>query len=340
MSRVYVVGACEIMKSSDRIVRYKRRLLSVRVFVAFALAILIGLVSTTPSTAQTPAQNAAAAAPVFEYEVATVKPYKPVAGDGPGVIRMGIMNAPDSFSATGVTVKDLVSNAYGVQTYQVSGGPDWFSTERVEIDAKMDTSVADALKKLSSDDRNLMRQKMLQALLADRFKLTIHRETKELTVYSLVIGKNGLKMQEAKPDTTPPDPTAGRGGRGGRGGMNISGGAEGFTMTATAIPMTTLTRNLSGFLHRPVVDKTGLTGNYDVTLKFVTEELAQLQGSGAQTAVPGGSPNAGLPPAPSGDASFPTLMVAVQEQLGLKLEAGKGQAEYIVVEYVEKASDN
>jgi len=318
----------------------KRRLLTARVFAAFAGAMLIGLVSATPSRAQSSAQNAAAAAPVFEYEVASIKLYKPGPGEGPGMMRMGIMNAPDAFSATGVTVKDLVQNAYGVQNYQVSGGPEWFSNERLEIDAKMDSSVADALKKLSTDDRNLMRQKMLQALLADRFKLTIHRETKELTSYTLVIAKGGLKMQEVKPDANPPDATPGRGGRGGGGTMSMSGGAEGFTMIAKAIPMTSLTRNLSGFLHRPVVDKTGLTGNYDVTLKFMTEEMAALPGSGAQSSVPGGSPNASLPPTPSGDASFPTLLVAVQEQLGLKLESGKGQAEYIVVERVEKASDN
>jgi uncharacterized protein (TIGR03435 family) len=320
--------------------RYKARLLNASVFAAFVGAILIGFVSVTPSRAQSSAQNATAAAPVFEYEVATIKTYKPGLGEGPNMIRMGIMNAPDAFSATGVTVKDLVQNAYGVQNYQVSGGPDWFGTERLEIDAKMDSAVADALKKLSTDDRALMRQKMLQALLADRFKLTIHRETKELAVYTLVIAKSGLKMQEAKPDSTPPDAAAARGGRGGRGGINMMGGAEGFTMTATAIPMTSLTRNLSQLLKRPVVDKTGLTGNYDVTLKFMTDEMAALVGSGAQMAVPGGSSSSGMAPAPTGDASFPTLLVAVQEQLGLKLEAGKGQAEFISVEHVEKASDN
>ena len=339
VSGVYVRGVSDMVKARDSSGNYKKRLLSPAVFAAFAGATLFGFVSVTPSRAQSQSQNAAVAAPVFEYEVASIKPWKPASGDAPGVIRMGIMNAPDAFTATGITVKDLVTNAYGVAGYQVSGGPDWFSTERLEIDAKMDSSVADALKRLGTDERTLTRQKMLQALLADRFKLTIHRETKELPVYTLVIGKNGSKLQESKPEDTPPDAAPGRGGRGGL-QLRIGAGAGGFTMTGKAVTMTSLVGNLSTNLHRTVLDKTGLTGKYDFTLKWLPEEMAQLQGMGAQTAVPGGAPNGSTPPAPSGDASFPTIQVAIEEQLGLKLESGKGPAEIIVIDHVERVSDN
>ncbi len=143
----------------------------------------------------------------------------------------------------------LVAQAYGIQNFQIIGAPDWFTNDRFEISAKMESSVADALAKMSQDDRTLARQKMLQALLADRFKLTIHRESKEMPAYILTIGKNGSKLVEAKP----PDPQAaapagsgggGRGGPGGpgrggpgRGGMMMSAGPGGMTMNADSVPM-------------------------------------------------------------------------------------------------------
>ena len=136
---------------------------------------------------------------MFEYEVATIKAYKPGAGEGPGMMRVGINNAADGFIASGATLQMLVAQAYGIQNFQITGAPDWFTTDRFEIDAKMDSAVADALAKLSQDDRTLARQKMLQALLADRFKMKIHRESKELPAYTLTIGKNGSKLVEAKP---------------------------------------------------------------------------------------------------------------------------------------------
>src|ERR1039457_5669858 len=92
---------------------YKKRMLSARMFIAFSGTILVGFFSTTPSHAQSSAQNATAAAPVMEYEVATIKAYKPGSGEGSGMMRVGIMNAPDGFNAAGVTLQMLVSVAYG-----------------------------------------------------------------------------------------------------------------------------------------------------------------------------------------------------------------------------------
>jgi uncharacterized protein (TIGR03435 family) len=308
---------------------------AIGVLVVCAL-IVFGFMSATPGRAQSQTQNSAVAAPVFEYEVATIKLWKPPPGDAPGTIRMGIMNSSDAFTATGLTVKDLVQNAYDVASYQVTGGPDWFSTERLEIDAKMDSSVADALKNLSADERKLVRLKMLQTLLADRFKLVIHRETRELPIYTLVVGKNGSRLQEAKPEDVAPVVAAGRGGP----QMRVSAGAGGFTMTGKAITMEGLVANLSGNLHRTVLDKTGLTGKYDFTLKWLPDEMAQMQGMGSGSAVPGVALNGSTAPASGGDAIFPTLQVAVEEQLGLKLESGKGPAVIIVIDHVEKVSDN
>jgi uncharacterized protein (TIGR03435 family) len=344
------------MKTSKRIVSYKGRLTSAGVFAMFAGAILVGLLGEARGHAQSAAQNAAAAAPVMEYEVATIKPYKPGAGEGPNMMRMGIMNAPDAFTASGANMQMLVAQAYGIQNFQIVGAPDWFTNDRFEIDAKMESSVADALAKMSQDDRTQARQKMLQALLADRFKLTIHRESKELPAYTLTIGKNGSKLVEAKP----PDPQStapagngggggggGRGGPGGpgrgglgRGGMMMSAGPGGMTLNADSVPMVALVRMLSQTLRSPVIDKTGLTGNYAISLKFMPENFGGGGGPGFATPPVSSAPGAPAPPDPSTEATAPTLQVAVQEQLGLRLDKSKGQVEIIVIDHVEKASDN
>ena len=335
LNGVYVKETAEVPEMTDSFGRRKTRLLSA---AAFAAAILIGLVSAKPIRAQSAAQNATAAAPVLEYEVASIKPWKPNPGDPPGMVRMGIMTPPDGINATGITLRDLVQMAYGVQPYQVTGGPDWFGSDRLEIDAKMDSSVADALKKMSNDDRNLARQKMLQVLLADRFKLTIHRETKELSTYTLTVAKNGPKLQEAKPDATPPDAASGRGGRGG--GTRMMGGPGGMTLTADSITISSLVRTLSASLRSPIVDNTGLTGNYQITLKWSPDNFGSASGAGFPGPATGGAPGVGAPADPVQDPVGPTLLVAVQEQLGLKLEKGKGPVEIIVIDHAEKASDN
>jgi uncharacterized protein (TIGR03435 family) len=333
---------------SDGFTSFRTRLSGAGIFVVFAAAISIAFIATTPTRAQSSAQNSATPAPILEYEVASIKAYKPGAGEGPGMIRVGIFTPPDGFSASGATLQMLVAQAYGIQNFQIVGAPDWFTNDRFEINAKMETSVADALAKMSQDDKTLARQKMLQALLADRFKLTVHRENKELPAYTLTIGKNGSKLVEAKPadpnTVAPMGPPPGRGGPGrggpGRGGMAMSAGAGGVTVDASAVPMTSLVRMLSQVLRSPVLDNTGLKGNYDIALKFMPENFGGGGGPGSAAPPPSGVPNGATAPDPSGDPVGPTLQVALQEQLGLKLDKGKGQVEIIVIDHVEKASDN
>jgi uncharacterized protein (TIGR03435 family) len=313
-----------------------------------ATLVVFSMLGAAPGHAQTQSQSSSASAPSaqpkLEYEVATIKPYKPGTGEGPGVFRMGIMNAPDGFSATGVTIQTLITMAYGIKDYQLSGAPSWLNSERYEIDAKMDGGVADALQKMSSDDRNAARLQMLQALLADRLKLAIHRDTKEGQIYTLVVGKNGPKLKEATAEelaSPPPGGPRGGGDGGGGGGGRIggpgtirfgrgAGGAQSFSLQA--IPISTLADMLSRNVSRPVVDKTGLTGKYDIKLEWAPDD-AQLQSP------PGGAP-ATLNGQPVPDSSAPPLLTAIQEQLGLKLESGKGPVEYIVIEHIEKPSDN
>jgi uncharacterized protein (TIGR03435 family) len=167
---------------------------------------------------------------------------------------------------------------------------------------------------------------MLQALLADRFKLAVHHETKDLPVYSLVIAKGGFKLQESKPDETDPQ---------GRTGMHISGSSG--AMRGQLVSMASLAQFLYGRLNRTVLDKTGLTGKYDFMLKW-TPDQNQMQPAGGFQATSGGAP--GGQPALVADAGAPDLFTAVQEQLGLKLESGKGPVEVIVIDHVERPSGN
>jgi uncharacterized protein (TIGR03435 family) len=174
--------------------------------------------------------------------------------------------------------------------------------------------------------------------------MTIHRESKELPAYMLAIGKNGSRLVEAKPVAGPSGAAVGTSGVGpgrggpGRGGMMVSAGAGGMTVAADAVPMMALVRMLSQFLRSPVIDNTGLKGNYDIRLTFSPENLGGGPGFGAPP--PSGVPSGAIQADPSAEPASPILTVAVQEQLGLKLDKSKGQVEMIVIEHVEKASDN
>ena len=240
----------------------------------------------------------------FEYEVASIKPDK----SGSGHISM--TGADDGFTATNLPLQRLVLMAFGIQDDRLFGLPNWVASENFDIEAKMESSVADAFNKLSTRDRPLVRQQMIQALLVDRFKLAFHRETRDLPIYSLVIAKNGSKLQESKIDVANP------GGRSGLGpGMGVSQAGRGGPITVTAQQTSTanLAIELSRELGRMVLDKTGLTGKYDFVLKWTPDD----------SQAPPGSTLNGQPAPAAPDPSGPVLFTAIQEQLGLKLEPGK-----------------
>jgi uncharacterized protein (TIGR03435 family) len=238
--------------------------------------------------------------------------------------------APDGFSAWFITPQQIISIAYGVKSFQISGGPGWLPSDRFDIEAKMDAATAGALEKLSNDQRAAVQQQMLQALLADRFQLAVHRETKELTIYTLVIAKGGPKLQTAKPgDTYPNGGTYPDGTHAGAGWM--SGGVLDGKMTAQGVPIARLVLSLTQMLGHPVSDKTELKGVYDFKLRFTPDDRLQP---------PSGSPPSLRLPPPPADSNAPSLFDALQEQLGLKLESGKGPVEVIVIDHVEGPSGN
>ena len=165
-------------------------------WLGLSILIVFGAVYTRPSRARS--QQSPDAAPSYEYEVASIKPNK----SGTNMIRL--MFNPSGLSGTNVTLAMLIRTAYGVEENQISGGPSWLKSDHYDVDAKMDSPTAEALHKLAEDQRRLAIQHMLQALLADRFKLAVHHDSKELSIYALVVAKSGPKLQQAKPGDTYP----------------------------------------------------------------------------------------------------------------------------------------
>ncbi|HEV3221146.1 MAG TPA: TIGR03435 family protein [Candidatus Acidoferrales bacterium] len=299
------------MQSSE----YTRGIRGKRLLSAIALLTVTGVTAISsfyaaPIHAQSPAQATPATAPALEFEVATIKPNN---SDSPP----GAMAAEDGINMSNIPLRILLGIAFGIGADRITGGPAWLN-DRYDINAKMDSPTADALKKLNPIDRRLARQRMMQALLIDRCKIAFHRETKELPVFMLVVAKGGPKIQESKSSIANPD------------GSGVTGTLQfgpGGSMTFQAMPLTSLIQVLSLQVGRTVLDKTGLTGRYDLTWQF-----NQNAGPGAA----GGGAN----PAGVADPDAPSIFTIIQDQLGLKLEPGKGPVEIIVIDNMEKPSDN
>lgn len=225
-----------------------------------------------------------------QFEVASIKP----ANSGrPG---MSIETEPGRFKAINATVSFLIQYAYGIKDFQLSGGPGWMGSDKFDIDAKGEAKTGD--REFPS---------MMRTLLADRFQLKSHQETRTLPVFDLVVAKDGPKFSRA-PET------AQSGTRGNRGQLTISKGT-----------MASLASTLSNILRKKVVDKTGLMGEYEMKLKWTPDDFQP----------PPLQPN-GPPP----DPNTPSIFTAIQEQLGLKLESSKGPVEVLVIDSISKPTEN
>jgi uncharacterized protein (TIGR03435 family) len=225
------------------------------------------------------------AAPPPAFEVASIKPAPPQA---PGRVSIRMSSDPGRLNYTNVSLSDLMAKAYGVQHNQISG-PAWLDTERFDIVAKIPAGVA--------EDQI---PRMFQALLADRFKLKLHSEKKQLPVYALVVLKTGPKLQKAESSS------------GLSGGLSLG---RGHVSGKVAMPW--FADYLSLRVGRPVMDQTELDGAYVIALDWVPD-----------------SPE--VPDGASPGASGPSLFTALQEQLGLKLMATKGPVEFLVIDHMEK----
>jgi uncharacterized protein (TIGR03435 family) len=304
--------------------------------------------------AQTPAPHALA------FEVASIKAAGPLdpAAIQSGKMRMGMKIDGARVDIGSFSLRDLIRTAYEVKDYQISG-PDWLggvmSAQRFNIQA----TIPEAATKEQVPQ-------MLQVLLADRFKLVVHRENKDHSVYALVVGKNGVKLQAADPDPVP-DPKAeptleppaepkkgemvmGQGtsqvrvsGDMQRGkGVTVKGGPMGqmhmsmvdgrMHMEADKMDMPTLAEFATRFVDRPVVDMTELKGNYKVTLDLSMDDIKNVARAAGMGAMMG---EAGKPSTEASDPSGSSIFTSIQ-QMGLKLEARKAPLPIIVVDHLEK----
>jgi uncharacterized protein (TIGR03435 family) len=282
---------------------------------AIAVPIALSAFGAMQIRAQSESQKPAAAP--YQFEVASIKPSNPDAVGGNMTI---LGRANDRFNASNVELMKLIRAAYGIpigaEDSRITGGPNWLKSEKYDVDAKIDSTVVDELKTLSQDQSTLAEQQMLQALLADRCKLVTHRETKDLAIYTLVIAKNGSKLQDAKPGET----------------ASLGFGAHGETrsITGQARSIPNLVQALSIVFGCPVLDQTGLTGKYDFKLEWTPDDIqAQSLSSGAHDR-----------PVPPIDSNAPSVLEAIQEQLGLKLVSGRGPIEVFVIDRVERPSAN
>jgi len=262
------------------------------------------------------------------FEVASIKQ------DTGDVLRMG---GPDvsQFRATGVTARLLIDFAYQISDFQLIGGPKWTASEKFDVDAKVQDSIAEQLRELPHVQQQEQLRLMLQSLLADRFALKITRSTKELPVFNLVLAKGGAKLTlvaPPPPETSVPFPALPSPDTPGlaQGGTEISLlPGDKASLAGKAVPVQSLANMLTALLGRQVVDQTGLQGSYDFVL-FYTRD------AGLESGVPP-SPNAS---APSPDGAGTSLFTALQEQLGLRLESAKGPVQTIVIDQIKEPSPN
>ena len=283
---------------------FNRRLILV---AAFVLIVPASTVCAPVVRAQTQAPVASSIQPPA-FDVISVKPNKSSLG-AYGLVTTEF--TADGFRGTNVPVHSLLLQAYGLHEGEIIGEPAWASSEVFDIEAKVAGPDVAAFTKLDSNQR----QAMLQQVLAERFKLATHRETRDLPVYALSVAKGGPKLKESAIDPSVPA-SARRGG-----GVRMSMGM----ISANECTISYFLSMLSRQLGRTILDRTGLTSNYDFTLRWNPDN---------------GTSAASNPPEGSQADALPSIFTALQEQLGLKLESTKAPASVLVVDHLEKPSEN
>jgi uncharacterized protein (TIGR03435 family) len=243
--------------------------------------------------------------PQPRFEVASIKENK----TNDGIV--SIQTQKGRYLARGFTLAALIRNAYRVQEFHIVGGPEWINTERFDVEA--------TFAEVDAPQVNLM----LRALLAERFKLAVHNEERERPIFALTLARAdkrlGPQLQQSATDcATAKGPDAC--------GSTVAPGfirLRGRTMAQFAESLSTLTITGSS-LNRLILDRTGLAGSFNVTLKFTPENI----------------PPAGIPGVPPVDPNGPSIFTALQEQLGLKLEATNAMVPVLVVDSASRPTPN
>jgi uncharacterized protein (TIGR03435 family) len=290
----------------------RKMLLGAVGFAAVLLPLLLGVVRT--ALAEERAEDEAARLPKFE--VASIKPHQS------GEMRMGIRLLPDGISINGVPLGRLIHWSFGLPDDRIFNEPGWAKSERFDIEAKVDPADAPRLKDLTSNERLAL----IVPLLQERFGLKFHREARSVEVYTLVVAKGGPKMQAAQSDVSD--------AKGGMGRFMVRRSMESLSMEANGATAEQLVRAIAQQLGSTVVDKTGLTGKYNYTLRFALEHGEAVMG------MPPEGPGAPAGSEPAATSAEPSLFTAVQEQLGLKLVSQKEPVEVVVIDQIQQPSPN
>jgi uncharacterized protein (TIGR03435 family) len=262
-----------------------------------------------------PAVAAAEPSPHQAFDVATIKPSN-TANPLPSSVDI----SPDRFQATGMTLKELIKVAWDLNyaaNDQVTGGPPWVSSTRFDLDAKEDAALSAEIARLPHGQQGDEVREMLRDLITQRFHLQLHHETRQLAVYDLVVAKGGPKLL---PAADPANAKASDGAAKPSRWIRFAGvgDLEGYSADmSTLVTVLCMQPEIGG---RLVLDKTGLTANYDFTLKWTPDILLGAN----QTAA-----NAG-----------PSLFTALQEELGLRLESARAPVDQIVIDSVSPPAAN
>jgi uncharacterized protein (TIGR03435 family) len=273
----------------------------------------------------------------LQFDAASVKPN--LSGPGPAILGL-----PPSgrVNLVNVTLRSLLRVVYNIQDHQIIGGPDWLNKDRFDIQAAppSDFKPEPFLPCAGPDCPFSANQIMMQRLLADRFQLKTHRETRELPIYELTIAKTGFKLKEVAPPPprvagVPPPPAAAAPGTASRRSSALPTPPPGLMMNfgtgfaGSAVPFSAVAVTLTQILARPVIDKTGIKGYYDLKVVFTRPDIPN---SGPLSA-PGGSELTAADPMPS-------IFTAVQEEMGLRLDSTKGPVGVFVIDSVQRPSEN
>jgi uncharacterized protein (TIGR03435 family) len=248
------------------------------------------------------------------FEVASVKPDN----SGSGSSRTSSNSDTGYFRASNVTLRSLIASGFRLFDFQLVGGPDWINTAKFDIEARAESgAIPPPTATPDAGNRPDVMALMIQSLLEERFQLRVHLETRDLPVFLLTVAKNGPRLQST---------VEGRAGPGGLspGSSRTNLGPAGGEIRGSGIRIAKLMEMLAGRVGRPIIDKTNLTGAYDFSLKW--------------SSAPGPSATAGNDPA--NELSGPSIFTALQEQLGLRLESAKGPVEVLVIDHVERPSEN
>jgi uncharacterized protein (TIGR03435 family) len=253
-----------------------------------------------------------------QFGVASVKP-----DPSPSLRHVLLPPVGGRLSTRMASLQLLIQNAYGVQSFQISGGPEWMNSSGYDIEAKAEGNPGMSQIWL-----------MLQSLLEDRFKLKVHRETKLLPVYALTVAKGGLKLSKpTEGECADANPVSGQRPLAPCGYTTLAfEPATGLDVEGRQVVIADLIKTLSAILQRPLLDKTEFHGRFDVNLRFAYDQ---------EVTVGIANPWRQSNPGQSGDpASSASIMTALQQQLGLRLEAAKGPVEILVIDHAERPTEN